>query len=127
VSLSEQDRSFIHPCLSCGACCASFRVAFYWREAERSEHTPTVPKDLCEDLTETLRCMSGTEVKHHPRCGALQGRIGQRVSCSIYTHRPSPCRQFQASYEEGVPNKKCDLARSKHGLRPLQRVDWSGR
>jgi Fe-S-cluster containining protein len=21
-----------NPCLSCGACCASFRVSFYWRE-----------------------------------------------------------------------------------------------
>lgn len=23
-----------HPCLRCGACCASFRVAFHWSETD---------------------------------------------------------------------------------------------
>ena len=26
--------SAANPCLDCGACCASFRVSFYWSEAE---------------------------------------------------------------------------------------------
>ncbi|MDN8032124.1 hypothetical protein QZN17_26515 [Burkholderia multivorans] len=28
------------------------------------------------------------------RCVALAGKIGQRVSCLVYEHRPSVCREF---------------------------------
>lgn len=118
---------FVHPCLSCGACCAFFRVAFYWREAEVEEHEAAVPQDFWEDLTERHRCMKGTSSKHSPKCIALEGRIGEHVKCTIYSHRPSPCRDFEASYESGEKNERCDRARAKHGMRPLTRSDWSNR
>lgn len=108
-----------HPCIQCGACCASFRVAFYWREGEVSEHDKAVPKDLWEDLTPEKRCMKGTLSKHKPRCVALRGKIGERAMCSIYENRSSTCRRFKASYEDGYHNPRCDEARAKHGLAPL--------
>ncbi len=114
----------VHPCQRCGACCASFRVAFYWREGEASEHESAVPKELWEELTDNQRCMKGTANKHQPKCIALSGRVGENVSCSIYNNRSSTCRQFQASFENGKKNPRCDEARAKHGLKPLQKADW---
>jgi Fe-S-cluster containining protein len=59
--------------------------------------------------------MKGTEGKHK-RCVALNGIVGQCVACTIYDNRPSACRLFKASWESGVINPKCDLAREAYGL-----------
>jgi Fe-S-cluster containining protein len=112
-----------HPCLSCGACCASFRVAFHWREAEKGSRYE-VPVHFTVDLDSHSRCMKGTESKHNPRCTSLRGKIGQKAWCFIYSSRPSPCRAFRASYENGYENPRCDEARRKHGLLPLTKQDW---
>lgn len=116
----------LHPCQSCGACCAYFRVSFYWREAEEAldgRHAP-VPAELTDDRSAFLRTMKGTSNKHHARCVALEGQVGGEVACSIYTLRPTPCRDFQASFEDGTHQPRCDQARAKHGLRALTRKDW---
>lgn len=47
------------------------------------------------------------------------GEIGQSVSCAIYLDRPSPCREFDQSGENGVRNEACDRARARYGLPPL--------
>ena len=107
-----------HPCLSCGACCAHFRVSFYWAEP--------VPEELTEKITPHLSCMKGTNTTGSPRCVALDGQIGERVNCSIYEIRSGACRRFEASYENGQENQRCAAARLKHGLRPLLPSDWSG-
>jgi hypothetical protein len=98
-------------------------VAFYWREAE-PDGIWNVPLALTVDLDALKRCMKGTESKHQPKCVALQGRIGKRATCSIYENRPSPCRNFSASYEDGTHRPRCDEARKAHGLEPLQRKDF---
>lgn len=123
-----------HPCLSCGACCGFFRVEFYVGESE--EITPGgVPSELSEparpsheeelDRREQIqRVMKGTNRREDIRCAALTGDIGCSVACAIYDRRPTPCRNFRASYENGKHNKRCDQARLKHGLRPLRPRDW---
>ncbi len=68
--------------------------------------------------------MKGTERGLKVRCEQLNGKIGESVNCKIYDRRPSPCRSFEASYEHGVHNPRCDEARAKHGLRPLRLNDW---
>ena len=108
--------SDLHPCQKCGACCASFRVAFYWMEE--------VPEEYSVDLDISHKCMKGTEVKHQPKCVALKGRVGSFVGCEIYDKRSSTCRNFQASYEDGIHRPRCDEARAKHGMKPLQKNDW---
>jgi uncharacterized protein len=42
------------------------------------------------------------------------------VTCGIYALRPSPCREFEASWIDGVPSERCDQARAAHGLPPLE-------
>lgn len=97
-----------NPCMSCGACCASYRVSFYWAEAaERG-----LDEALIERVAPLYSCMAGTYSKA-PRCQALRGEVGGAVSCSAYAQRPSPCREVTAG------DAKCLAARARHGLPPL--------
>lgn len=106
-------------CLSCGACCAAFRVSFYWAEADDSPGGQ-VPAALTERLTPHLRCMRGTNCET-PRCNQLQGEVpGGR--CAIYAQRPSPCRELVPYDAAGEPNRQCQKARAMYGLPLLQRV-----
>ncbi|TKI08138.1 YkgJ family cysteine cluster protein [Martelella alba] len=105
-----------NPCMHCGACCAWFRVSFYW--AEGDDGGGSVPSGLTEGLTPFLRCMSGTNEKK-PRCCALRGEVGHSVHCAIYSDRPSPCREFAMSGDGQQRNSACDRARAAYGLAPL--------
>lgn len=104
------------PCLSCGACCSSFRVTFYW--AESSAHPDGhVPVALTNSVGPVTRCMQGTDVPA-PRCVALAGTVGECVSCTIYAQRPSVCHEVQPG------DTFCHKARLRHGLAPLPgRID----
>lgn len=106
--MSETDHSSDYPCLDCGACCMSYRVSFYWAEAQARG----LPVVLTEQLTPFLACMAGTNADR-PHCAALQGTIGGPVACSIYAQRPAPCRELQPG------DDKCRRARGRHGLSPL--------
>ena len=67
--------------------------------------------------------MNGTN-QEQPKCIALLGVVGEATSCEIYVNRPSCCRKFIPSYENGVQNKDCDKARLSKGLRSLTREHW---
>ena len=100
----------VHPCLTCGACCASFRVDFAVEEMQ--EMGGTVPGGLAVEVTRTTCRMRGTD--HVPaRCAALTGKVGEKAACGIYEWRPSPCREFEAG------DDACQKARARHGLKPL--------
>ncbi|MEK8025754.1 MAG: hypothetical protein RLY78_3753 [Pseudomonadota bacterium] len=106
-----------NPCLSCGACCASFRVDFH--ADELLSEGGTVPDGLADRLGDTLCRMRGTD-HARPRCAALVGQIGERASCGIHEWRPSPCREFGLRANSGLGDEACDRARARHGLPPLQ-------
>lgn len=112
----------MHPCLSCGACCAMFRVAFHWMESDDS--TPGgVPAALTEKLDAHRLVMNGT-YSEPVRCTALDADIGHYSRCTIHPNRPSVCRQVDASWEYGTPSPQCDKARLAHGLPVLTPADW---
>ena len=100
-----------HPCLSCGACCVSFRVDFSVHETE--DMGGSVPQGLVVEVTGHTARMRGTD-HARPRCAALTGQVGQRAACGIYEWRPSPCREFEAG------SAACNRARQRHGLAPLE-------
>jgi uncharacterized protein len=104
------------PCLTCGACCATFRVSFYWGELESAGGQ--VPDALTERVNLHLCAMQGTN-QAHPKCTALQGEVGQQVSCNIYHQRPTPCREFDYNAPGQTYNEGCDKARARFGLAPL--------
>ena len=112
----------INPCLTCGACCAHFRASFYW--AETASATPNgVPDHLVDKMNDFRVAMKGTQGEH-PRCIALIGLIGTSVHCAIYQQRASVCRDFHASWLDGVQNERCDRARAAHGMSPLTPREW---
>ncbi|ASI67371.1 Fe-S oxidoreductase [Diaphorobacter nitroreducens] len=100
----------LHPCLTCGACCASFRVDFSVHETE--ELGGCVPDGLVVPVTDDTARMRGTD-HAQPRCAALTGQVGQRAACGIYEWRPSPCREFEAG------SAACNRARQRHHLPAL--------
>ncbi|HSX65728.1 MAG TPA: YkgJ family cysteine cluster protein [Pseudoxanthomonas sp.] len=112
----------MHPCLSCGACCAHFRVSFHWSETEPALGGE-VPAELAEPLDPHRLAMRGTWARQ-PRCIALDAEIGVRSRCTIHPQRPSVCREVTASWESGQASPQCDKARSAHGLPALSPADW---
>ena len=116
-------RPVSHPCLSCGACCAHFRISFHWSEAEPGLGG-SVPIALTEPLRRHERVMRGTS-QAAPRCVALDAEIGVRSRCSIHPLRPSVCRAVDASWEFGAASPQCDKARIAHGLPVLTPEDWA--
>ncbi len=105
-------------CMQCGACCASFRVSFYWGESDATVATP-VPASLTHKINDRYICMQGTESRQ-PRCIALSGEIGEAVKCSIYDNRPSPCRSFNIHDADGNQNEACNRARAGFGLPAIE-------
>ena len=112
----------LHPCLSCGACCAAFRVAFHWSECDDAPGG-FVPAGLTQDLRNHERAMQGTDTIS-PHCVALAGEVGEATHCTIYAVRPSPCRAVQASWEFGTADPHCDRARARYNLPVLKPGDW---
>jgi len=111
-----------NPCRTCGACCACYRVSFYWAETEPALGGVT-PPEVAVKLTPHHAVLRGTELAP-VRCVALAGEIGAQVTCTIYAQRPSPCREVQPSWADGTRNEHCDRARASHGLAPLEPGDY---
>lgn len=114
----------MHPCLTCGACCAHFRVSFHWSEAD-PEQGGVVPIELTEPLRVHERVMRGTS-QPSPRCVALDADVGRYSRCTIHDRRPSVCALVPASLEFGERSAQCDKARLAHGLPLLVEADWAG-
>lgn len=110
-------------CLSCGACCANFRVSFHWAETTLVT-ADGVPQELTEVISSHHNCMKGTNQKQ-PRCIALQGTVGQQVSCTIYSQRSSTCRDFDILDEQGQINEQCTKARAAYQLLPVVLLEES--
>ncbi|QIL81195.1 YkgJ family cysteine cluster protein [Diaphorobacter sp. HDW4A] len=104
---AQMTSSSEHPCLTCGACCASFRVDFAVEETQ--ECGGSVPDGLVVPVTDYTARMRGTD-HASPRCAALTGKVGVKAACGIYEWRPSPCREFEAGSDA------CQRARARHGM-----------
>ena len=106
-----------NPCLSCGACCASFRVDFSTQELQSCGGC--VPDGLTVEVNDGTARMRGTD-HARPRCAALVGTVGVKASCGIHEWRPSPCREFGLRAPHGLGDDACARARQRHGLPALQ-------
>jgi Fe-S-cluster containining protein len=102
------DTNDTNPCLACGACCKSYRVSFYWADAEQRG----LPASLTEQLNPYLACMAGTNARE-PRCAALRQSGDGTFACGVYERRPDPSREVQ------IGDGKCVQARRRHGLPAL--------
>lgn len=113
-----------NPCRTCGACCAYFRVSFYWGETDQAPGG-YVPGELTIPEPPYSHVMRGTD-RIPPRCVALEGEVGHAVRCRIYERRPSPCREFGIQWRNHravvTPEalERCNRARAAWGLPPLK-------
>lgn len=112
-----------NPCIGCAACCSYFRVSFY--QGEIVSLGGKVPDEYVDSVSPTLVAMKGTLSKPS-HCIKMSGKVGENGSCSIYECRSSTCREFKASFENGILpyNEHCDKARNYFGLKPLTPEDW---
>lgn len=102
-------------CTSCGACCCNTPsniergyVAYVEIDDPRSR--------LLTDRSLKRKLVASDEhgIPHMrmlgERCAALSGRVGDRVRCLVYAHRPRACRRVQPG------DADCLRAREERGL-----------
>jgi Fe-S-cluster containining protein len=94
------------PCLNCGACCAHSLEFIPVTEADakyikRDLLTRSTPAGQWEGIERPPYVMKMIG-KSNPFCIALHGRIGTRVNCEIYEHRPTVCRQLERGSVECI-------------------------
>jgi hypothetical protein len=102
-------------CRRCGACCCNTReniASGYAAYVEIDDPRSRLLTDA--SLRGKLVAVDARGAPHmrlsSDRCAALRGRLGDRVRCSIYAHRPRACRRVQP----GDPD--CLRARAERGL-----------
>lgn len=109
VEADRPDAKQVFNCQECGACCVTYRVSFYWAEAA----SLGLPDTLVEQMGPFYACMAGTN-RAAPRCAALEGKVGETVSCRVYEQRPAPCREVLPG------DDKCLRARARHRLSTIR-------
>ena len=106
----------VYDCQLCGACCVqqglfdgTSYVYLDRQEAKRLRRMGlTVVQGALGDSY--LGCRSHAGAGGRPACVALEGKVGLRCGCSIYSERPSVCREFE------VGEALCRAARERAGL-----------
>ena len=104
-----------NPCNGCGGCCKTFRISFY--HGEMKSQGGYVPNDLVTPINSFMVCMKGSESGLQRTGCVAQGVDGK---CTIYSERPSVCREYHVWDEQGNPNPRCQVIRAKAGLPLLQ-------
>jgi uncharacterized protein len=103
-------------CRSCGACCCNTDE----NRAERFVDYVEVPRRSAlarhPRLLRKLTVLNGEGERHmklrgsDQRCVALEGRLGVRVTCTIYELRPAGCRRVEPG------SRECRRDRRERGI-----------
>lgn len=101
-------------CQRCGACCvnlpANAAEGFTsWVEIAADDEL-LARADLRKLVVRDADDVPHLRIAPDGRCLALRGALGGRVSCTIYHHRPSPCRRVQPG------DANCLRYRAAHGI-----------
>ena len=103
-------------CRTCGACCCNTDENRAERFVDYVEVGPRSALLRHPGLLRRLTVLNGEGERHmrlrgaEQRCTALEGRLGVRVSCTIYALRPAACRRV----EPGSP--ECRKVRRERGM-----------
>jgi Fe-S-cluster containining protein len=87
-------------CQRCGACCCNTLENVAIRFDGYVEIDDASSRLLTDrSLRKKLVMTDARGVPHmrllDDRCAALRGRVGDRVRCTVYAHRPRACRRVQ--------------------------------
>ena len=75
-----------------------------------------MPEHYTEPVTAVYLCMVGTN-ETSPRCIALEGTIGEHVSCGMYEQRSSSCKEVQ------IADDQCNKARRAYNMIPFVHLE----
>lgn len=84
-------------CISCGACC-SYKWSWPVLKRDRSDAI-NIPKEMQREDYPLMKTEDN-------RCVALEGVVGDCVSCKIYFDRPYACRQFTPNSDLCIEARK---------------------
>jgi uncharacterized protein len=103
-----------YDCQRCGACCVNLpsnrEEGFAaWVEIEPGDAI-LGRVDLTRKLVIEIDGVPHLRLAADGRCLALRGALGKSLECSIYHHRPSPCRRVQPG------DALCERYRQEHGI-----------
>jgi Fe-S-cluster containining protein len=87
-------------CRTCGACCANpdenrVEGVVDWVEVGPREPLLRAPRLAARLVVRNSSGQCHLRLDPGGRCLALRGRIGRRVSCTIYDLRPEGCRKVE--------------------------------
>lgn len=104
-------------CMQCGACCCNAA-----QNIEEGVHhwVAIEPKAVLwrrKDLVKRLVVYDEDKRPHlkltpSGECAALRGKVGRSVRCSVYHHRPHPCRRVMPGDKECLRARREKLTMS---------------
>jgi len=103
-------------CQACGACCCNTDENRGEKYVDYVEVTARAALRRHPGLLRRLTVLNAQGERHmrlrgaEQRCVALEGRLGQRVSCTIYELRPAACRRVQPG------SRECRRDRRERGI-----------
>ena len=106
----------IFDCRTCGACCCNTDENRAERFVDYVEVTPRSALSRHPRLLRKLTVLNAEGERHlklrgaEQRCAALEGKLGVRVSCTIYALRPAACRDVQPG------SRECRRDRRERGI-----------
>ncbi len=106
----------IFDCRTCGACCCNTDENRAERFVDYVEVTPRSALSRHPRLLRKLTVLNDDGERHlrlrgaEQRCAALEGKLGVRVSCTIYALRPAACRDVQPG------SRECRRDRRERGI-----------
>jgi Fe-S-cluster containining protein len=112
------DSSF--DCIRCGACCTNPNEN---RDEGFIDYVEVTPRDPLLDRSDLVRRLVVFNTDGHPhlrldaggRCLALRGKVGRRVSCTIYEMRPAACRKVEPGSERCLAHRRERGLSAPHG------------
>jgi Fe-S-cluster containining protein len=99
-------------CQACGACCCNTDENRAEEYIDYVEVTPRAALNRRPDLVRKLTVLNDKGERHmkmkgrEQRCVALEGKLGEHVSCTIYELRPSGCRRVQPGSKECLRDRR---------------------
>jgi len=109
--MGRQRSSTALDCTRCGACCTN-------PDENRAEgfvdYVEVLPRDALFSESRLLRRLvvynadgaAHLRLDASGRCIALRGRLGHRVSCTVYEHRPTACRKVEPGSERCLAHRR---------------------
>ena len=99
-------------CQTCGACCCNTDENRAERYLDYVEVGPRAALQQRPDLIRRLTVLNRKGERHmklkgrDQRCAALEGRLGERVFCTIYQLRPAGCRRVEPGSKECLRDRR---------------------